>query len=274
MSIIRGISFFVICLSTGFSFSGFAQNGTAADTLDAAAILRGENAPARQQWLRRQIFVENILTQTAVDLSDSTLFFRLQQQSGLSLNRSQLSRIPPRVDDVGEHIRRDELDLPPMINLNNLLGSGIKYLAQKLGRSDAKTKPFAVIPSELEIDVLKALWRDDEATTSQIYAQLDSVQLTVVDLEQALATMTQRGLVEREQISPRHEFTLFGVADVEMSPRNRKNREYLYRPKISRQTMLTFLDATAFSYRIASLNNHLLINEHLRRLINKLAVTE
>jgi hypothetical protein len=85
--------------------------------------------------------------------------------------------------------------------------------------------------------------------------------------------MAERGLVERQQISPRHEFTVFGVAAIEMSARNRKNREYLYRPKISRQTMLTFLDATAFSFRLASASNHSLIDAHLHKLMNKLVAT-
>jgi predicted transcriptional regulator len=190
------------------------------------------------------------------------------------LDKSQLADIPRREDFIGERLRRDELEMPPLLNFSNLIGAGVKYLAEKLGRTATTTKQFALIPSELEIDVLKILWKENAATSSEIYAQLDSIRMTAADLQQALTIMTQRGLVARRQISPRNEFTLFGAATIEMSGINRKNREYLYRPKISRQTMLTFLDATAFSYRMVSANSHALIDEHLRKLINKLVVAE
>jgi predicted transcriptional regulator len=237
------------------------------------AILRGETQYAREQWLRRQRFIENIFIQNP-SLYDSTLFFRLQQNSALSLNQSELYSLPRRVDNIGERLRREETEAPSLFNVGNLIGAGMKYLAEKLGARGAKPQPLAVIPSEFEIDVMKVLWQKQEATTSTIYAQLDSTRLTAVDLQRALDAMAERGLLERRQISPRHEFTILGAIPIEMSAKNRKNREFLYRPQVTRQTMLAFLDATAFSQRLASPTNHSAIAAHLHKLMGRLVTTE
>jgi predicted transcriptional regulator len=268
----RPISLFIIFLNLAFSFSGYAQTEPRVDTLDARNILRGETVQAHQHWLRRQLFVENIFTQTPIGLNDSTLLFRLQRKAELGLDKSPLTGIPSGIDVIDEQLRREQLGIPPLSNLGNLLGAGVKYLAEKLGGGGTKVKPFAVIPSESEIEVLKILWKETRATSSEIYAQLDSARITAADLQQILAVMTQRGLLEREQISPRHEFTVLGGITLEMSARNRKNREYIYWPKVTRQAMLTFLDATAFSHRIASGNSHSLGDQYIYRLINKLIV--
>ncbi|MGH7599033.1 MAG: hypothetical protein ACREOI_21975 [bacterium] len=242
------------------------------DTLDAAAILRGETPSAREQWLRRQRFIENIFIQNP-SLYDSTLlFFRLQQKSALRLSQSELRSLSPRVDHIGERLRREQTGTPSLFNVGNLIGAGMKYLAEKLG--GAKPQPLAVIPSELEIDVMKVLWQKQEATGSAIYAQVDSAQLTAIDLQRVLDAMTERGLLDRRQISPRHEFTILGTFAIEESKLNRKNREYLYRPQITRQTMLTFLDATAFAQRLSSPTNHSAIAAHLHKLMSRLAVAE
>lgn len=244
------------------------------DTLDAAAVLRGETQSAREQWLRRQRFIENIFIQNPSLYDDSTLFFRLQQNSALSLNQSELHSLPRRVDNIGERLRREETEAPSLFNVGNLIGAGMKYLAEKLGMGGAKSQPLAVIPSELEIDVMKVLWQKQEATGSAIYAQIDSAQLTAVDLKHVLDAMTERGLLEHRQVSPRHEFTILGTFTIEESKLNRKNREYIYRPQITRQTMLTFLDATAFAQRLASPTNHSAIAAHLHKLMSRVVTTE
>jgi predicted transcriptional regulator len=270
---LKTISRLLISFSLGVSLSLNAQDSTfvTGDSLKAKAILSGESEPARQQWLRRQLFVENILTKSAVSASDSSLRFRIESQSPLSLSQSQLKAIPPRVDQIDEKFRREQLGLPPMSNIGDLI-KGVKYLAEKLGATDKD--PLAVIPSEVEIDVMNVLWKKNAATSMEIYADLDSVNLTALDLQQTLAVMADRGLVDRQQISPRHEFTILGAIPIEMSGKNRKNREFLYRPQVTRQTMLTFLDATAFSYRLVSANNHSMFVAHLRRLMRKLVVDE
>ncbi len=242
------------------------------DTLDAAAVLRGETQSAREQWLRRQRFIENIFIQNPSLYDDSTLFFRLQQNSALSLSQSELRSLSPRADNIGERLRREETEAPSLFSVGNLIGAGMKYLAQKLG--GAKPQPLAVIPSELEIDVMKVLWQKQEATGSAIYAQIDSAQLTAVDLQRVLDAMTERGLLERRLISPRHEFTILGTFTIEENKLNRKNREYIYRPQVTRQTMLTFLDATAFAQRLASPTNHSAIAAHLHKLMSRLVTIE
>jgi predicted transcriptional regulator len=226
------------------------------DSLDAEAVLRGETQLARDQWLRRRLFVDHILMRSSANLKDSSLFFRLQQQTPLSLKQSQLNGIPPRLVPIEESIRRDQREAPSLFNVGSLLGKGVKYLAEKLGAGGAKPQPLAVIPSELEMDVMTVLWQKQKATTAEIYTHLDSARLTAVDLQQTLDIMAERGLLDRQQISPRHEFTILGTIPIEMSAKNRKNREYLYRPQVTRQTMLAFLDATAFSQRLASPGNH------------------
>jgi predicted transcriptional regulator len=243
------------------------------DTLEALAILRGETRSTREQWRRRQRFVENIFIQNP-SLYDSTLIFRLQQKSVLSLTQSELRRLSPRVDNIEERLRREQIGSPSLFNVGNLIGAGMKYLAGKLGAGGAKPQPLAVIPSALEIDVMKVLWQQSEATTSTIYAHLDSTQLTAVDLQRVLDAMTERGLLNRRLISPRNEFTILGVIPIEMSAQNRKNREFLYRPQVTRQTMLAFLDATAFAQRLASPTNHSTVAAHLHKLMSRLVATE
>jgi predicted transcriptional regulator len=260
----------------GISFSVYPQDNISinSDTLNAKPILRGETQKTREQWRRRQLFVENILTEGAVNTRDSTLLFRIQHQSPLRLSKSQLEAIAPRVDQIEEKFRREQLGLPPMSPIGTLIGKGVKYLVEKLGGAGAEKNPLAVIPSEHEIEVMNFLWEKNAATSVEIYAGLDSVNLTAADLQQTLADMTDRGLLVRRQISPRHEFTILGVFTIEENSLNRKNREYLYQPKVTRQTMLSFLDATAFSNRLASAGNHSLILDHLRRLMIRLVVTE
>jgi predicted transcriptional regulator len=243
------------------------------DTLDAVAILRGETQSTREQWLRRQRFIENIFIQNP-SLYDSTLFFRLQQKSVLSLSQSELRSLSPRVDNIEERLRREQTGAPSLFNVGDLIGAGMKYLAQKLGAGGTKPQPLAVIPSTLEIDIMKVLWQKQEATGSAIYAQIDSAKMTAVDLERVLDAMAERGLLERRLISPRNEFTILGAIPIEMSTKNRKNREYLYRPQVTRRTMLAFLDATAFSQQLASPTNHSTVVAYLHNLMSRLVTTE
>jgi predicted transcriptional regulator len=267
--------FFLHCFILILALSAQAQDTTAVydDSLDARTALSGESAEAREQWLRRQIFVENILMQNAISAGDSLLIFRLQQQTPLSLSKSQLNTIAPRVDRLEEKFRREQLGLPPMSPIGTLIGKGIKYLSEKL--SGAPNNPLAVIPSETEIEVMNILWKKNAATSSEIYAGLDSTNtLTAADLQQTLAAMAARGLLDRRQISPRHEMTILGIFTIEESALNRKNREFLYQPRVARQTMLSYLDATAFSHRLASAGNPSLVVDHLRKLMNRLAARE
>jgi len=267
--------FFSYCFILTLALAAQAQDTTAVrdNTLDARTVLSGESAAAREQWLRRQIFVENILTQNAISAGDSLLIFRLQQQTPLSLSKSQLNAIAPRLDQMEEKFRREQLGLPPISPIGTLIGKGIKYLSEKL--SGAANNPLAVIPSETEIEVMNVLWKKTAATSSEIYASLDSTNnLTAADLQQTLAAMADRGLLDRRQISPRHELTILGVFTIEESALNRKNREFIYQPRVARRTMLSFLDATAFSHRLAANGSPSLVVDHLRKLMNRLAATE
>jgi hypothetical protein len=199
-------------LSWGFSCSVYSQESSpiSSDTLNAKIVLSGESQEAREQWRRRQIFVENILLHGAINVSDSTLLFRIQQQSPLRLSQSQLEAIAPRFDRIEEKFRRDQLGLSPMPQIGTLLGKGLKYLSEKL--AGEPKNPLTVIPSATEIEVMTILWKKNAATSVEIYANLDSAaRLTAADLQETLALMTDRGLLDRQQISPRHELTILGV---------------------------------------------------------------
>jgi len=274
----KNITSVLLSFCLGIPFASYAQDSTMVepDTLDAKVILRGEAQAAREQWLRRQLFVENVLTHGSISAVDTTLRFRARPQAPLGLSAAELKNLAPRVDRLDDQFRRDQLGLPPMFNIGELLGKGVKYLTEKLG-GGGKANPLAVIPSEVEIEVMNALWKKNQATSAEIFSQLDSTQLstlTAVDFRQTLEMMADRGLVQRQQISPRHEFTIMGVIPIELSQKNAKNREFLYRPKVSRQTMFSFLDATAFSYRLTAAESNSLIRDHLRKLMHRLAIKE
>ncbi|MCH7676146.1 BlaI/MecI/CopY family transcriptional regulator [candidate division KSB1 bacterium] len=99
----------------------------------------------------------------------------------------------------------------------------------------------------MEIEVLKVLWVESAATSSEIYAQLDStIRITSQDLQKILEQMADRGLLDRKKISPSHEFTFFGIAKIELSSKNRKNKLYLYWPLLRKGKLITYLDAKRY----------------------------
>ncbi|MDZ7265986.1 MAG: BlaI/MecI/CopY family transcriptional regulator [candidate division KSB1 bacterium] len=237
--------------------------------LSATAVLRGETPEIRLLRLRRQAFVEQMLGRAAVGVRDSTMAFRVSTTHlpAIGLTAEELARLGSQPDPVEDVIRRDQLGVPALFNLGEVLGQGVKYLAGKAGLGQPQPKPWSVIPTAAEVSVMKVLWQEGTATTAAIYARLDSLSLTVEDLETLLEDLSARGWVTRKLVSPQHEFTVFGLMTFEMSRKNARNREYLYTPLIPRQKMLAYLGATAYARRGRHAPGDELVAAHLRRLM-------
>lgn len=250
-----------------------ADSAALANSIPSAALeLRGESEEARQLWLRRQALVEQALFYADRGISDSMLVFRFSKSTPLvGLRPEELTHLQPRRDAIDDVLRRDQLGVPPLFNLGEALGKGLKFLAGKLGVSNNAPNPWATVPSAVEVNVMKVLWKEGQATAAAIYAHVDSLGLSAKDLDLMLENMAARGWLERELISPQNEFTVFGVLTFEMSRKNAKNREYLYTPAVTRRDMLTFLDASAYSRRLRQAPGDDLITSHLRRMIAILA---
>ncbi len=222
-------------------------------------------------WLRRRAFVESVFEQAAFSLTDSAFSFRFALTAGqLGLDRKELEKISPASDYIGARLRSQQ-GPSAQFNIGNLIGQGVKYLASKVGLGKYVVSPWTILPSETEVRVMNVLWKKGEATSANIYAQLDSAKLNYKEVNTILENMVGRGLVEREQISPRNEFTVFGAFALEMSGLNAKNREYVYRPVASRELMLDYLDASAFSRRQNPSPAAAMLHEHLRKLLALMA---
>ncbi|NIR51151.1 hypothetical protein GWO43_21305 [candidate division KSB1 bacterium] len=94
---------------------------------------------------------------------------------------------------------------------------------------------------------MKHLWTRMAATPSEVYAALDtSWRLTAEELNEVLEQMTHRGFLARQKVSPSNEFSLFGIAQIEMSSKNRKNKVYVYWPVVQKNKLVTYLDAQRY----------------------------
>lgn len=238
----------------------------------AATVLRGETEEERMFWLRRRAFVQSVFEQSAFALGDSSLFFHFNLQAGqLGLDRNELSKIPPQRDFIGERLRSQQGGASGLLDIGSLIGQSVKYLASKVGVTKNVVSPWTILPSETEVRVMKVLWQKGEVTSAGIYAALDSTMLNYKEVNTVLENMVVRGLVERQQVSPRNEFTILGAFTIEMSSLNAKNREYVYRPRTSRDLMLSYLDAAAFSHQTARTPAEAMLHEHLRKLLAILA---
>ncbi|MEK7728225.1 MAG: BlaI/MecI/CopY family transcriptional regulator [candidate division KSB1 bacterium] len=237
-----------------------------------AAVLRGETEEERMYWLRRRAFVESVFEQATFSFGDSTLSFHFALTAGqLGLDKQALSKISPRQDYIGDRLRGQQSGSQALFNVGDLIGKGLKYLAGKVGASKGVVSPWTILPSETEIRVMNVLWQKGEVTSANIYAQLDSAKLHYKEVNTILENMVGRGLVERTQVSPSNEFTIWGAFAIEMSGLNAKNREYVYRPRASRELMTTYLDASAFARPQPQSPTEIMMQQHLRKLLALIA---
>lgn len=106
-------------------------------------------------------------------------------------------------------------------------------------------KQLTALPSDLEIEVLDQLWSEPLATDPELYIKLPPyLRITAEQFGQVLEEMVQAGLLARKQVSPQNLFTIltpFGATQIEMSPLNRKNRVFIYRPLVNRKELLSLV---------------------------------
>lgn len=135
-------------------------------------------------------------------------------------------------------------DIPQTVPLTQAVQSLLE--AYRKSRKNAKHGQWPV-PTDLEIDVMKVLWVEGQATSGEIYAKLDtSTMIFAEELQAALARMVDRGFLDRKKISPSHGLNMFGLAQIELSSKNRKNKVYLYWPVVTKEELYTYLDAKRY----------------------------
>lgn len=157
-----------------------------------------------------------------------------------------------------------------------LLISPMQFLAGFKDDSDWKTGREAIrtgiIPSNLQLSVLKSLWENSEATGMQLYAGLDKeYPLTAEGFNLQMRRMMELGLVERKIISPQNLFMIFTplkTFQIEQSGLNRRNRLYLYRARIDHANMVRILLDRSYVIR----NEEHGSNAELRRLQKKIGM--
>lgn len=236
------------------------QNTTSPDS--ASEILSGNSPKYKLFILRKFNFINNALHEDST--TNSALSFELKSNKRplFYLTPEELHKITPQGNDpLWDEIRRRYIDIPPTLPLNN----AIRSLVESFKTSPQEKINWDMpIPTDIEIDVLKILWSESSATSSEIYAHLDSLAITAEDLQELLQTMSERGFLSRKKISPSHKFGLFGITSIEVSSLNRKNPLYLYWPNVSKDKLLTFLDARR--YLALSANSTVSTNGHTNEL--------
>lgn len=252
-----------------------AESDTLGQTFSAYDILTSNTPEERRRMVRRYQFVNNTLAMLSNPVaSGSDLEFR--RYSGrlpLYLTPEELQEITPvGPDPLGEELRRRYSHTPPVLPITPLISRGIKALADQLTPEPPREPSLAMpIPTDLEIEVLKRLWTRSVATPGDIYAEIDtSWAVTAEDLHHIMEDMVARGFVGRRKISPSHEFNLFGLARIEMSARNRKNRLYLYWPTVSKDQLVQYLEAKRYLHASGRFSTNGLRDLYAETLAEKL----
>lgn len=205
-------------------------------------------------FVRRQDFLHSLLSQ--FDSVGQRLHFRTRSRvPALVLPDSFLTHGAARnLDLIGERLQREQTTEGPVLDFGTMARSLNELARQqkKPRRPDIRELP---LPSPLEIDVLSLLWTHGPSTGTELFLQLDSAALAALTAEQfwnVLHRMAERGFVSERIISPQLIMTFaigpFAVP-VEMSPKNLKNREYLYKPLVDQKEMLSYLLAQNYLAR-------------------------
>ncbi|MFQ5707712.1 MAG: hypothetical protein ACE5HO_09705 [bacterium] len=245
--------------TSGQTIANEATQDTSAQEDNASDILTSQTRDSKLFIERKFRFIENTVALYSAVANDSSVEFKLQTNHALDLllTREELQALTPLgPDPLGDELRRRYSDTPSVAPISPLIAQGLKALFGKK-REPRKhfSEPGLPIPKDIEIEILKGLWVLHEATPSDIYAQVDTLwPITAEDLRQVMEDMVARGFVARKKISPSHEFTLFGIARIEMSSKNRKNKVYLYWPLISKESLRKFLESKRY-LALASTNH-------------------
>jgi len=233
-------------------FGQTAPSKTAA--ADSVRSILSSSTRADQEFAARKYqFIREAVAGLVDSTSGASLSLRFEGKNALPffLDADGLKGLNPdgifRRDDIPQARNRD---IPPTISLNQAVESIVE--SYKKSRRNARRNKWPV-PTDLEIDVLKVLWVEGKATSGEIYAKLDtSTMIFAEELQNVLKNMVDRGFLDRKQISPSHELSLFGFAKIELSSKNRKNKVYLYWPIVTRKKLHSYLDAKRYLALVAS----------------------
>lgn len=238
--------------------------------LDAKDILTGNTPVEKEYILRKHNFISNLITaffdSNSSDMefqlnSDELLTFSLDANSlrGLAPSSSEpvgylLELLDPEEilrglapgssDPLGHLLQPEEIPTMILIPINPI----VRYIVNRLKKKPKSLKDKNLpIPTDREIEILKFLWVEKEATSKEMYAELDtSVTIFAEELYAVLESMVYRGFLDRKQISPSNELDFFGASMIEMSSKNRDNKVYLYWPIVTREKLFTYLDAKRY----------------------------
>ncbi len=253
-----GLTAALILTNTSQAYSKEKKEASVEQPAEAKDILTGKT-PEQKLFIHRKFnFINNAVTgaTSILGFTDSHLSFELEsQQPLLYLTKEELYKIHPHgPDPFGQELHRKLSDTPPTLPL---------FAAHLLGVPDAVKKapestfiPHFLIPSDTEIDVLKVLWQQPGSSSSEIYAQLDTVtHVTSEDLQKVLESMSNRNLLVRKKISPSYNFSLFGFVSFELSSQNRKNKLYIYWPIVPKGNLITYVDSQRYLALASSKSN-------------------
>jgi len=177
-------------------------------------------------------------------------------------------------DPLQRDIDKRNLGHERPLAVGEALQQGSQYLSDLLNRKE-KDEPVRLdfIPSEIEFQVFYVLWEETQVTGPTIYSSLDStIRITAGDLEALLSRLTQKGVLTRQMVSPSNEFT-FPLGKIEMSGKNRRNRVFEYRCRVTSEELLTYLNAVLYELESgakASQQNNTEIIARLKRMILRL----
>jgi len=155
------------------------------------------------------------------------------------LTMPSVPSVPRLKDDVGEWLQRREgwSQTPALESTEIREGSDIE-------------PRFDFIPTRAQIEALAYLFRNDEATQIDLYANLDSAAgVTARHFDDELDFLVRKGFVTRKKISPRHTLMVGagGIAvPIELSRKNRLNPVWDYQPRVDRIRLRHYLQSRLF----------------------------
>jgi hypothetical protein len=217
------------------------------ETATPKEILTGMTAEDKLLLIRKHAFINDAMADL-VGISEDEMIFNKGKSAFFPLffDPDTLGVPAQHYEEHAERLIRNYMDVPPTLSLNGIIHAIAEAIKSSRRNAVLADPPE---PTKDEIAVLRVVWEHSIATSSDIYTSLDSATLskyTSEDIQKLLNRMTDRGFLERKQISPAREFTFFGIAKIEMSAQNRRNKLYIYWPVISKERIIALLDTRRF----------------------------
>lgn len=231
--------------------TGQSHEPTAPSISDSASPVRIDSQSV-VYFLRRQQFLSRLYDRLGLDSSGPWIGFSRQAGKAVlsfQINDTSHFALPPQRDWIQEEFDRQHTDIPIIFDLGALTRSAIQSLTSR-GKGHKKPIQHQPIPGQLEMRVLAALWEKGPMTGPDLYTRVaSSVPITAEMFWNLLHRMAEQGFLEERQVSPRLPFTLLtpvAAVEIEMSPTNRRNRVFEYRPVYDRAEVLQYLLAQKY----------------------------